>query len=382
MASKETLKVLLPLEELEGFKKNVPEGETPLWLHWENFVNKYFIFGKSDYTVRNVRDSLRFIIRNIGTLTLEQLNRKKFVTKDMADLKEKRGISGVTANSYTKNLSIYLNWLKNDEVIEVNRLSGIMKFKEVKKLMIVSSQEEIEKIEYHLRRRKQTDLQRYRNIFLLHLMTYLGARNCEIAQLKCSDIFFESSQCKIVIQGRKQKGRPRPYILLPHIVSAYVDYMKCRQEKNRNEQSLFVSTTQKGGLSLNGIRSLFESLEEETGIYIRPYTIRRYVATTLHKNGLPLEEIGDYLGHTRTSTTRIYIERTCHFTSKGSGIMAKFLNKSKEKVEEEANKEHEGLLEEAKDITEKLKKSTEKANLEHASQSISPSEPLSNTDKL
>lgn len=50
---------LLPLEFINELLPKIPSHQTPLWMYWREFVEKYLRTGKSEVTVKNVKDVLR-----------------------------------------------------------------------------------------------------------------------------------------------------------------------------------------------------------------------------------------------------------------------------------------------------------------------------------
>jgi site-specific recombinase XerD len=313
---------LLPAEELTKLSNLVPKGEIPLWKYWEEFVTKYLRLGKSRSTVQNVRDTLKVVILRLKFLTIEDCLNTEKLEDALHGYKERRGIKATTFNSYLKNLKTYFIWLERYDRVKENRIRRIPKCTEAYREKLVLDEEKVGKIVAHLSTRRQTRLQRARNIFLVDLLRFTGARPCEIAALKTTNITPTKDTYTLVIHGAKQKGKNRYYLLKGYVRDSYERYIKIRNKLRPDEKHLFISSSKRTGWGQKGIRYLFKKLNQDLGFKVTAYAFRRYVATKLYRKGMSLEGIGDYLGHTRTSTTRRYLEDICAWTDESGDIMA------------------------------------------------------------
>jgi site-specific recombinase XerD len=302
-----------------------PEG-TPLFHYWKEFERHYLREGKSEETIRNVRDVLRFISSKLGIDTIEACNTPKILREALFNAKEERNWTYVTFNSYVKNIKTYFIWLEAMEYVEQNKIRKIRKCKEELNEQYVYSDEQVKLILSHIKTRRQTRLQRHRNDFFVGLLSLTGARLCEILQLQVIDIQKFRDTYKVIIRGRKQKGRLRYYPFSSWLRDSYETYMRTRLNLRQDETNLFISSSRRTGWTQKGTRALFKRLSKELGFRVIAHAFRRYVATKLHREGYSLEYIANYLGHTRITTTQRYIERSCLLTDRGVDAMGKILN--------------------------------------------------------
>lgn len=315
---------LLPVEEQQIVSLSLKSGQTPLWQHWEEFVEHYLREGKSEVTVGNVRDVLRYVTRNLNLLTVEQCNTPSILREALFKAKSERNWSNVTFNSYVKNLNTYFLWLLDMEYINENKIMKVRKCKEEQNEQYTLSEERVLQLLGHLTQRRQTRLERWRNQLFVQLVALTGARPCELMAIQCRDIkMVENGGYKLVIGGRKQKGRNRYYRLTSNIVATYEAYINVRQTFGREEPNLFVSCSKRTGWTDKGMRCLFKRLSKELGFKVTAYSIRRYVATKLDASGVDIRDIMNHLGHTRLSTTMRYIERSCCLTDRGVDVLGK-----------------------------------------------------------
>ena len=311
----QTLYNLFPEEEFLEYTSEAQKKEgTPLWEYWKEFVTKYLRTGKSQNTVKNVRDTLRFIIRNIKLLTFEELNNTDLFEEAYYKVTQERKISNVTYNTYLKNLNTYTMWLKKKKLISENNIPNVDKHTEEINEQYTLTKDRVKEIVAHVHERRQTRLQRLRNVFFIDLIRFTGARPCELLNLECISIREEKGTYILVIQGRKQKGRLRYYRFPSWLRDSYDAYMDYRATIRPDETFVFISSSKQGRWTEKGMRGLFRKLSEELGYKVTAYAFRRFVATYLNEQGKDLKHIQNYLGHSRVTTTQRYIERSCSLT--------------------------------------------------------------------
>lgn len=312
---------LLQPEILQQFSLLVPESETPLWQYWDEFVEKYLRTGKSEVTVSRVRDSILFAMRQLNIVTIEAMNIPRLVENALFAYKAKNHISNTTFNTYLKNFNTYFIWLYKHEYIALNNLHKIDRCKEDVNEQYMLNGDQVKMLVARVHDRQQTRLQRLRNVFFIDLLRFTGARPCELVNMQMRDITQNGNTYKLVIRGKKQKGRPRYYFMPSWLRDSYESYVQYRSTLRQNETNLLISSSSQGGWTQKGMRGFLRLLSEEVGFRVISYGFRRYVATKLNAEGLTLKEIGDYLGQSRESTTRRYVERDCVLTNKGAGVM-------------------------------------------------------------
>ncbi len=323
---KESLKHLLPPDEILEHEKDI-QGKTPLWAHWEHYVTTRERLGKSLFTVRSVRDGLRVIIRYTGLCTVEQFNDPQLFGEKLLEFQEKRNQQASTRNTYIKNANTYFIWLEKNGYIAKNKIRQVERSKEKYNEQRVLSEREISKLIFHLHSRNYAiELEKYRNIFLIDLLRYTGARPCEILDMHLNSVYSESGKMRIVIDGRKQKGRLRYYACPQFLRDSYRRYIECRGKYQKKGEYLFVSASSNGKWTTSGLRCFFKKISRELGFQVNSYAFRRFVASKLNEEGVAMLNIARHLGHTRTSTTERYIERSCILTHESSETMERIAN--------------------------------------------------------
>lgn len=313
---------LLSEEELEQYTKDIKEEETPLWKYWKEFVIDYLRSGYSEVTLQGVRDTVKFVIRRLNILSIEQCNSPKILKEALHTAKSERSWSNNTFNDVKKRLITYFKWLEEMEYIEENKITKIRKCKPINKEQCALNEAQIKELMEHLHSRRQTRLERWRNTLFFGLSTITGARATELLAIQCQDIEKVHDTYKIIIRGTKTDGRPRPYRFPSWLRDTYEMYLHVRQSLGREEPNLFVSTSKRTGWTRRGLYGLTKRLSKELGFKVTPHPIRRYVATQLDEANLELKDIMRHLGHNRLKTTEKYIQRSHRLTDKGVDILS------------------------------------------------------------
>lgn len=162
----------------------------------------------------------------------------------------------------------------------------------------------------------------YRNKAMLELMYGSGLRISEVINLSLNDI--DTTNCIIKIMGKGSKERMVP---LGEYCIYYLNiYLKKRSQllkENRPCDKLFLNNHGLG-MTRQGFFKILKSLLIKKGLdpNVSPHTLRHSFATHLLNKGADLRSIQEMLGHSDIATTRIYT------------------HKSLEKVVEDYNKFH------------------------------------------
>lgn len=149
----------------------------------------------------------------------------------------------------------------------------------------------------------------------------LGLRIGELVALKFSDIDYETKQIHIQrMESLDAQGHP---IIVEHLKKKSVDsdrYLpldeyslnlldRVRQINSRWENpDNFIFINQNGRFHIRAIDNRIRKLCKRGGIEEKScHDIRRTVASTLHRNGVSIEQIRSFMGHSDVNTTWSYI---------------------------------------------------------------------------
>lgn len=317
----DTLKTLLPEEELKDLASKISTNDTPLWKHWVAFVECRERFGRSTSTLKSVRSTLKKVIREKEIYSLNDLNNKRRVQEALLELKDIRGFDGSTYNTYLKNIKTYLIWLEKEGFISNVNLRNVQRFPEKIVPQIAQTPSEVRQIIGQISSRERTTLLRLRDIVFYQILVLTGARPSELEVLTLNSIKKNGAEWTLEIVGTKNKPSRRVFHLPSSVKDAITSYMLYRQKYGRNEKYLLISRRRDTAWTTKGMGQLMKDLTNELGFSVGMLKTRRFVATSLAEAGMPLERISDHLGHRRISTTKRYIEQSGVLTSKNVEIL-------------------------------------------------------------
>ena len=314
---------LFDQEELFVFREMLDHNQTGVWEHWQTFINKSLILGKSPMTLKGTRDTLKYLVRHTGITSIEEMNKPGILDAQLFRLQSERGFSLNSRRSYIKNLNTYFAWLYRNHYIQENNICRIERGRVRQKEIQPLFQSEIDRVIVHVStRRHSRKLERLRNLLVVDILRFSGIRPCELLDLTTDAIYKKGGKWILAVQGRKQHARVRYYNCPRFIVDSFKRYMAIRAEYNRWEPSLFISMSNRDGWTVSGLQNFFKKISKELGFRVNAYGFRRFVATQMSENGVARDDMSRFLGHTRFTTTDRYIERSCALTSNASAVMS------------------------------------------------------------
>lgn len=140
-----------------------------------------------------------------------------------------------------------------------------------------------------------------RDVAILELLYASGMRRAELVGIDVSDVDFATRTIRVIGKGNKQ----RIVLFNQATASALQAYLNVRPRCQ--DGALFVSR-QERRLSYQQVGRVFAAYVALSGLEgkITPHTMRHSVATHLHKSGVDLMTIKEFLGHESIQTTQIY----------------------------------------------------------------------------
>jgi len=140
---------------------------------------------------------------------------------------------------------------------------------------------------------------------IILLFALYGLRSSEVARLRLEDIAWESSRLSVY---RSKQRKAQIYPLTSTVGHAIIRYLRTvRQQSSHREIFLTLKAPLRplsGGGLYNIVSRCIASAEVQTR-HTGPHALRHACAMHLISAGLSLKEIGDHLGHSSTSATRI-----------------------------------------------------------------------------
>ena len=141
---------------------------------------------------------------------------------------------------------------------------------------------------------------------LVALIYDCALRVSEVVDLNLSDLDFEND-C-VLIKSRKEKGKTQniPFSKkTKRYLEDYVRYLRVNEENGINDKPLFIGKENR--ISVSAVERIVKKYGEIIlGKHLNPNTLRRQKATSLRKQGVPIDTIADFLGHLNINATLRY----------------------------------------------------------------------------
>ena len=240
-------------------------------------------------------------------------------------------MSDITEEDIEDYLS-HLLYERNLKKTSVNKIMSALKslYKELEKYNIQNPLKHIKlfktgrnfdnilKVSYEdikniLKNYKVTGEKEYRNTVIMNTLFYTGMRSQELLDLEYRNILKRDEDYFIKIEKSKS-GKELYKPIHPTLVEKlkefkdYIMKMYGFSSEDMEERFVFSSHYEKNTkLSYKALYNIIQDMGKVVGLDISPHNIRHAIATELSSNGADLLEIRDFLGHSDTRVTEIYI---------------------------------------------------------------------------
>lgn len=303
LASADTTAQLFSAAEIERLADQVPAGDTPLWEPWKAFVDDMRHLGRQPVSLDGIRHVLQSLVRHGGVLTVEGAT-PPAIKAYLREQSTQRGWKAWTYNTHRSKLNSFFKYLWEEGLITENPVRRMRRMcqGDVKHPTLSRDQSRI--IIGHLLTNTPSTLIAHRNIVFVLLLCLTGCRVSEALRTRLDDLDIEKRTLRL---PATKGGKPRFIAMDGGMMRQLVQYLEYRRNIGRNDEWLFVSSSRTGPWTYCGVRKTMEQLGNALGFKIRCHAFRRYAATQLAENNVPLEQIMHLLGHTNTRTTQLYI---------------------------------------------------------------------------
>lgn len=204
-------------------------------------------------------------------------------------------LSEAMINHYVFSLKTFFGWLEQTQQIKYNPISNL-KFKRPQgNPREPLSQKETQQLFEAAHTAKETAL--------LHLFYSCGLRRTEAENLNTSDIHFS----KNLLYIREGKGAKRRVIPMNEKVKEELESYYT-SERTKVSEEAFILNRSNERMSGNSYNKALKEILKRTTINkeISLHHLRHSIATHLLENGLSIEFVRDFLGHSHLETTQIY----------------------------------------------------------------------------
>ena len=153
----------------------------------------------------------------------------------------------------------------------------------------------------------------YRNTLILHTLFYTGMRSQELLSLQFKHVLKRDGEYFVKLEktksGREQYKPLHNFLIKKFdVYRNYLTNVYGINEESLEEKFLFFSSFGKNKpLSYRALDKVIQDMGKVINKNISPHNIRHAIATELSLNGADLIEIRDFLGHSDTKVTEVYI---------------------------------------------------------------------------
>jgi len=215
-------------------------------------------------------------------------------------LKQQKGLSAGTINAYISSVRFFYTHVLNKEWNK----RKVPRMKRTVKMPVIPPHENITAL------LEATENPKYRAI--LSLLFGSGLRVSEACRLKVKDICSKTMRVRV---EEAKHGTNRYTILSQKTLTELRGYFKTTFKNGYSlDDWLFPGQTPGEHLNVKSVKNTIIKLRNKTFLdpAISAHTLRHCFATCLLEDKVPVETIGQLLGHRCASSTRVYL----HLTSK------------------------------------------------------------------
>lgn len=279
------------------------------------------------------------------------MNKEKFLNPFITYLQAQKGLSPKSVTAYTKDVSMFLEFLEKENLklnnlerqnmraflaecshkrlskTSINRiLSGIKSYvhflcrngyKDTAGILEIESQRKPEYLPNFLFEKEVNELadfecstnQDYRDKLIIELLFATGLRVAELVSINLSDISHKMHEIRITGKGNKE----RIVLFNQRCEKILNNYLQVRPSfKPQPTENALLLNNRGTRLSDRSIRNILDQRIVNTAIYknVSPHTLRHSFATYLLQNGADIKTVQTLLGHSNLSTTQIYTHLT------------------------------------------------------------------------
>lgn len=278
--------------------------------HFKSYLQN---IGYTENTVNmaynGVKDFLDYTAANeLQNITTRQIKAYYGHLQERKQKRKNEPLSEAYINHQVYSLKLFFTWLEQSHQIDENPISNI-KFKRPK----INSREPLTQAQI------QELFSRTKNLkekALLHLCYSCGLRRSEAEALNLQDIDFANN----LVYVREGKGAKRRVVPINKSIKKDLENYCLQYRKDKSNEAFMIGRIKQRmrGASYN---SLFKKILNRTTIVncqlkncqsISLHHLRHSIATHLLENGMSLEFVRDFLGHSHLETTQIYAKVKPH----------------------------------------------------------------------
>lgn len=268
----------------------------------DKFLLNQEVIGNTKETIEYYKKRIGYFIKftkdkDINNITIEDYNSYTLFLKNKITDKG-TNLSSATIKTTLNATKIFLKYSFDNGYMTKNIHTYIKPYKQVKKAIIVLSNEEINTL---LSSQNEFTIIGLRNLLVISLMLDAGLRVSEVINLNVEDINKNLGVIKVFGKGQKERLVP----LTDSILKYYDKYIFLTSNFSG---VLFKDFSTGEKLTTSGVRQILRRIKEEIGFSkLHPHYLRHTFATLFLVNGGDPVHLQLILGHTTLYMTEQYL---------------------------------------------------------------------------
>lgn len=277
---------------------------------YDQFITEYITVltlekNLSENTALSYKNDITQFLTYMEEVGIKDLNNitSQSITEFLKHQRE-QGYESSTTARYLSSLKGFFSYIQNAGYIESDPSEALVSVKTSRKLPVVMSVEEIDRI---FEQPDTGDKLGLRDRTMLEVLYSCGLRVSELINLKVSDIFFEEEVVRIFGKGSKERIVPIGSSAIKWLKKYLIEGRPLLVKRAVSENIVFLNLRGKK-MSRMGLWKIIDKYVKSAGIKkeIHPHSFRHSFATHLVEGGADLRAVQEMLGHASISTTQIY----------------------------------------------------------------------------
>jgi integrase/recombinase XerD len=260
----------------------------------DDFINAKRVAGRANGTLAYYRRTIILLIETIGVSYREMT--ASDIRIFLAYYKTERRCKNSTLSTIQYVLVTFFAWLEKEEYIDKSPARKLDTIKVEKILRLPFSPAEVDAL------RGATDNLRDRAIIDLFLIS--AVRVSELCSIDKEDIDFANLEFVVLGKGSKE----RKCYLDGRSAASIQEYLASRPSEDECEALFATIKKPYRRLDRHCVETIISSVSDAAGVTrAHPHRFRRTAATTALRNGMPVEQVKEMLGHSSVETTMRYV---------------------------------------------------------------------------
>ena len=262
------------------------------------------ILGKSYNTIRGYRkDIMQFVDYISGNEEIFDYNKVEvFTVRSFIAYSSSNEVGKRSINRKISALRTFFAYLKEQNIVETNKLIYVNMPKFEKELPTVLTKEDINKLRNVIDISKVTGI---RDRLIIEFLYSSGLRSSELVSLSELMVNLEEREVRVLGKGNKE----RITFFSENARKWYEKYISAKRNEYKNYTPNIVFVNSRGErITTRSLRRLIADYAEKAGINkeVTPHVFRHSFATTLLNNKVDIRYLQELLGHSSISTTQVY----------------------------------------------------------------------------